>query len=211
MWTSRVFIIWKVFLKSLDFIMQRLAWKINNGRQFHIGLDPWPRNNISHILPMETWDLLAQQNMLFISQVVDEATTILWQQGWLIDQQLNLREDMGNSWSQYINNLIATHILLSDMDDELIQDPNPSSAYTPKEGYIFLGDKLYFKDLKWSWPRLWKMNRPLKEKLFGWSILETMAQLGMFFKDTSLKDRGGATYAKIVWKISNIYFLNVFS
>jgi len=49
-------IIWKVVLKYFDLVEEGLAWKIGNGTQVRLGVDPWPGSGHAHILPH---DLLA--------------------------------------------------------------------------------------------------------------------------------------------------------
>lgn len=45
-----VSIIWKVVLQSFDLIGQGLAWKVGNGRNVTIGLDPWSGCGQGHLL-----------------------------------------------------------------------------------------------------------------------------------------------------------------
>lgn len=44
---SRVSLIWKAIMASLDVIRGGLSWKVGNGRRVYIGIDPWPGSNLS--------------------------------------------------------------------------------------------------------------------------------------------------------------------
>lgn len=59
-------------------ISQGLAWKVGNGRELIIGLDPWLGFENGHILPWNLRELLAQHNIHDLFQVVDEDTTSIW-------------------------------------------------------------------------------------------------------------------------------------
>lgn len=49
-----VSVIWKVVLQPFDLIVQGLAWKVGNGRNVRIGLDPWPCSVQGHLLSVDT-------------------------------------------------------------------------------------------------------------------------------------------------------------
>jgi len=78
---SGVSVIWKVILKSMEVIRQGLAWKLDNGLQLHIGLDPQPGSENTHTLPQNLSESLAQENIHSLYQVVGEASTLILQQG----------------------------------------------------------------------------------------------------------------------------------
>jgi hypothetical protein len=85
--------------------------------------------------------------------------------------ELGLEDDFEAPWANYIRALKLSHIRLTDREDELVWAVDPFGIYSPKVGYIQLNLDLHLRIPEWWWKGLWKINFPLKSKLFLWCLL----------------------------------------
>lgn len=143
--------IWKAVLDAIDIICSKLVWKIANGQDFHLGLDPWPGSKQSHILSIELIESLHQKGFRFFSNVRDEVGTSIYGQGWKSGQQLGLTNGLEREWNNYIAALYGAHIQLGGSEDVLVWDLSPSVVYSPKVGYTAICVGHYNWDVKWWW------------------------------------------------------------
>ena len=68
-------IIWKSVYKSLSVIKNGLAWKVGNGSQLGIGVDPWSRSQNHHILPQPLIQHLNQKGFYHFNKIADPGST----------------------------------------------------------------------------------------------------------------------------------------
>lgn len=160
-------VIWKAVLAPLDVIRFGMDWKVGNGRRVCIGIDPWTRINLCHILLNDLVGVLEQNNFLFLPQVGDEMYTSIFHQGWKTRVQLSLNEDHCRVWGDYVLALQRAHIFLSDADDTLVWDKTLNGKYNPKAIYLSISVDPFIHDYKWWRRGIWKVNFPAKNKLFG--------------------------------------------
>jgi hypothetical protein len=132
---------------------------------------PLARSGNTHILPTDIINSLHEKNIYFLSQLADPITTTLWSQGWKKANELGISGAPELHYRNYIKALQLGHIRLSDREDELVWQKDPTGAYTPKLGYIALSLDLFQQQPIWWWKGLWKLKCPQKEKLFLWAAL----------------------------------------
>ena len=129
-------IFWKAIVKSFHLISEGLAWRVGDGCPVILGLDPWSRSGINHLLPPHIQEFVGLQGYSHLDQIVDPDTTTIWRQGWLFGVSLGLPELDYPEWDRYQQTLGESHIRLQDQLDELIWDGNPTEHYLPKVGYV---------------------------------------------------------------------------
>ena len=87
-------ICWKAVLWSFDLIGNFLIWKVGNGANVRIRVDPWVGCKWRHILPLNLVDKLHSARLYFLNDIGCHDISLLNNQGWfsaaligLIDQQ----------------------------------------------------------------------------------------------------------------------------
>lgn len=172
-------IIWKTIINSFHVIGDGLAWKIGDGSRAHVGMDPWPDSQNSHILPPDLVQQLHEHGFIYLNQIVDGLHSNIWSQEWKGSTLMGLNEVYTETWNEYINALKIDHIRITEREDELVWQGTPNGAYTPKLGYTMLNVGLMQRDPIWYWKGLWKVKCPLKARMFMWGIINNKAPLGI--------------------------------
>eukprot|EP00253_Pinus_taeda_P004922 PITA_04922 len=130
--------IWKAILHSMPMIRDNLAWKIRDGTQARIGIDPWAGSGGRHILPQDLVEYLLAHNINVIAQIADRESSDIFHQAWRTAHQLNLPPRWHQSWQTFKEALIESHIRIIEGQDELIWSQSDSGYYTPKARYTLL-------------------------------------------------------------------------
>jgi len=115
-------------LSYFPLIGNGLAWKIGNGHLVHIGVDPCPGSDVSHVLPQNIITSLQEQGIFILNQVVDPLFTTIWSLGWKSTISLGLEGVEGRLWEMYTGSLQSSHIHLVTRKDELIWDHAPTGV-----------------------------------------------------------------------------------
>jgi ribonuclease HI len=113
-----------------------------------------------------------EHGIIHLNQVADPRHTTIWKQAWLSGHVLGLPNQHIPLWEDYIGALSTAHIHIQDRQDELYWVGDPSGIYTPKEGYIKLCTKLFDREEKWWWRKVWKLRCPTKARLLTWMNIE---------------------------------------
>jgi len=77
------------------------VWILGSGGNVHLGLDPWPGSQLSHILPNRIQLRLVLAGYYKLAQVGDPLQTYLWHQGWMTMIRLGLLEADLICWDRY--------------------------------------------------------------------------------------------------------------
>lgn len=94
---------------------------------------------------------------------------ILWRQRWKSATQLELQVDLADEWNKYTQDLKHGAIMLNQEKDELTWSRNKDmGVYTAKLEYAAKKDDEEVRDNKWWWKKVWKLNSPLKTRIFFW-------------------------------------------
>lgn len=78
---------------------------VGNGKLFRIGLDPWPKSHLNHILSRELREALVTRNYVYLSRVGDVGRNSIRGQGWKSRLQLGLDAHLCGEWEGYVSNL----------------------------------------------------------------------------------------------------------
>eukprot|EP00253_Pinus_taeda_P012292 PITA_12292 len=140
---------WKAIIYSMPMIRDNLAWRIRDGAQARIGIDPWAGSGGRHQLPCELVEYLLTHD-------------IKWHQ----------------AWESYREALTESHIRITEGRDELIWSPSDAGYYTPKDGYTLLISHKKPESLMDWWQNIWKLSTPPRSKLFFWCILRNKVPTG---------------------------------
>ena len=160
---KNISICWKVVLWAFDLIGNSLVWKIGDGKDVCIGLDPWSGCKWRHALPVPMLDRLHMAGFQFISDIGIHCLSGLMTQKWLSADTIGFTDPLDIvAWNGYIATLKSSHVRLSAATDCLIWNLSKSGKYSPKEGYAELMNREV--DSIWWWKVIWKMKCPLKTK-----------------------------------------------
>ena len=85
-------ICWKVVLWSFDLIGNYLIWKVGNGANVRIGMDPWVGCKWRHILPLSLVDKLHSAGLYFLKDIGCPGVSLLLNQGWISAALIGLVE-----------------------------------------------------------------------------------------------------------------------
>jgi hypothetical protein len=140
-----------VVITSFSVIGDGLAWRVGNGNQVQIGVDPWSGSGITHLLPNDLIERLHRHDIHFVSQVSNPTSSSLWKQGWLRPKALGLIGNISLAWINYISTLESGHIMIFEREDELVWQKDPHGVYTPKMGYVSLSIDLMQMEPCWWW------------------------------------------------------------
>ena len=177
---TNISICWKVVLWAFDIIGNNLLWKVGNGTNLRIGIDPWVGCKWRHHLPTLLLVKLHSVGIFFLKDIGCPGLTLLNEQGWLSANFLGLFDFQDVlCWNGYLAILKASHVRLSNNADILVWNPSKTGKYTPKEGYVhLLQDRIGLELSQW-WKVLWKLKCPLKSKNFCWFLFLERHSLGM--------------------------------
>lgn len=164
--------LWKETVESFKVIEQGLAWKIGNGRNLKIGLDPWVGCNEKYSLSPGLIRHLESKSIFTLNQVENEGQSSMWGQAWKDGEDLGMNHRWWNEWNSYIQELIRSNFWLKDSPDSLIWAHCETGEYTPKCGYKFIMSRKGWGDPEWWSKHLWKLKCPAKARLFFWCLLK---------------------------------------
>lgn len=148
--------IWKALLYSLPLIRDNLVWRIRDGNNARIVLDPWAGSGGRHTLPQDLIAHLSASNIQVISQIADQDHSNIFHQAWKSSLDLNLPRRWHTTWGAYRDALTESHIRISEGPDELVWYQVEHGVYTPKDGYIqLIAHKKLEATASW-WQSIWK-------------------------------------------------------
>ena len=158
-------------LWSFNLIGDFLVWKVGNGADVHIGLDPWVGWKWQQSLPSHLIDILHSASFFFLKDFGSSTVSHLMEQGWLNAEALGLVEAQDIiSWTGYLAILKYSHIRLKNEADVLVWNQSKSGKYSPKDGYLHLIMEKHEMEIAWCWRMIWKLKCPLKSKIFCWFL-----------------------------------------
>jgi hypothetical protein len=106
-----------------------------------------------------------------LARIGDLTSTTVWKQGWLLAPQLGIPREWCIHSKNLLDELVHTHIILVDKEDELVWDFNESGgSYFVKLRYKKMLPNVPEGREIW-WENCWRINAPLKSTLFMWLIL----------------------------------------
>ena len=114
-------ICWKAMLWSFDLIGNFLIWKVGNGVNVRIGVDPWVGYKWRHILPISLVDKLHSAGLFFLSDIGCLDISLLNNQGWFTTTLIGLTDQQDiTCWNEYLALLKTSHVRLTGDEDLLI-------------------------------------------------------------------------------------------
>ena len=105
-------------LWSFDLIGNYLVWKVGNGADVRLGLDPWVECKWRHLLPSFLVDKLHSFGIYFLKDIGCPRVSLMLEQGWLTVDFIGLVDNQDvTCWNGYLVILKASHVrLLNDAD-----------------------------------------------------------------------------------------------
>lgn len=92
--TSNVSIHWKALVQCFPLVGRWLVWKVGNGEQVRIGVDPWVGYKNKFRFPYWLIEMLQDRGICTLNQAVNQVNTNIWQQGWKKVDSLGLEDKM---------------------------------------------------------------------------------------------------------------------
>ena len=113
-------ICWKVVLWYFDIIGKNIVWKIGNGAEVHLGLDPWVGCKWRHVLSLNLVEKLHSVGVFSLQDIGIPVSSVS-EQDWLPADHFGLveQEDV-STWNGYLSILKESHVRLSNEDDKLV-------------------------------------------------------------------------------------------
>lgn len=170
--------IWRVVLNTLHTIRRGLTWRIGNGEEARIGLDPWISCGNTHLLPQSLIDFLNQKDIFLIAHIGDSQNTNVFQQAWLSGNTLGIPDRWLQEWDRYIRPLTESHVRLREELDELLWGLAQNGKYSPKEGYLVIHSRYKPEICQFWWKNIWKLWGPPRSRLLMWNIIEDKVLTG---------------------------------
>ena len=103
----------KLFFVLLILLDNFLYWKVGNGAEFFIGIDPWVGCKWRHSLPSSMIDKLHSAGFYFLKDIACLGVSILMDQGWLNADILGFVDQEIISWNAYLALLKSSHVRLT--------------------------------------------------------------------------------------------------
>lgn len=161
--------VWSSIYRTFDLIGLWLKWKIGNGVELFVGVDPFIGDGGGYRLPTSLIKELQERQVTVLSQFFLDRT-ILSSECWLTAGELNLPLQWHNCWGNYIANLSAAGIKLNSVPDSLTWDvPAAKGILSVKNIYNVLERNIPNPHQPCWWhKRLWEWNILPKLRLFIW-------------------------------------------
>ena len=145
-------------------------WNVGSGFVVRIRIDPWLGCKWRHVLLAPMIDKLHDAGFSVLKDIACLGIVLLQDQGWLHADLFGFVEQEIIIWNNYVALLISSHVRISNEDDQLVWSYSKTGKYTPKAGYFYLIEDRNDLDYSWWWKWLWKLNCPLKSKLYCWFL-----------------------------------------
>eukprot|EP00253_Pinus_taeda_P004659 PITA_04659 len=169
---------WKAIIHSMPMIRDNLAWRIRDGAQARISIDPSAGSGARHQLPRDLVDYLYTHDIKVFAHIADQEASDIFQRAWRSAQQLNLPLQWHQAWESYREALKESHIRITEGQDELIWSQSDFGYYTLKARYtLLISHKKPDILLDW-WQNLWKLSSSPRSKLFFWCVLRNKVPTG---------------------------------
>ena len=123
---------WRVFLQTLPWMGNHLAWQVGDGENILLGVDPIVGSHSSFSVPEDLRSYLMDLNIGTLSQTHNSLSNS--QSYWYTAEDLDLGGSYKQIWNAYTEGLFCAGIRLSDCPDDIVWD------YNKKKGTISARD-----------------------------------------------------------------------
>eukprot|EP00253_Pinus_taeda_P006893 PITA_06893 len=207
LWAQGCSSIWKALIHSFPLIRDHLVWRINDGLQGRIGLDPWINSRGRHTLSCDLIAHLHNRDICHFAHIADHPRSDLFSQAWKSAQQLDLPPQWHQEWRDYTNALAESHIRIKQGPDELIWCKAVNGIYAPKFGYQALISHRIPDPLPTWWNIIWKLNAPPHSRLFFWCAIKGIVPTGEHLMRRAIYGPSWCTFCKAASETSDHIFL----
>eukprot|EP00253_Pinus_taeda_P033090 PITA_33090 len=163
--------IWKVVLQSLPLLREGITWRIKEGNNVRIGVDPWVGCSNLHRLSDGLLRHLHNRGIMHIKHIGDSANSTFLQQAWATPRTLEIPEQWHQEWRDFTDALTQAHIRLTEGPDEIIWAIANHGIYSPRLGYLKLMESFKPPNILPIWKDLWKLGAAPRTRLLMWNIL----------------------------------------
>ena len=165
--TRNISLFWRGFLQVLPWMGKHLSWQIGNGECILLGLDPFVGLGSSFAFPEELRSYLVDLDICTLAHARNFCS--IEPQYWYSATDLDLAGTYSLIWDDYIRELSASGIRLTDSPDKLAWTFNKSSIdISAKEAYNCIYQSSMAGDIMVDCPPVWHKSLPLKISCFIW-------------------------------------------
>lgn len=166
-------IIWKHLSSTLPIILHWISWNPGSRQQIEVGRDYILGLGRNALLSTPLLAHLHSRNLYFLNQFISPTNGGLLGNHWLSGDELQLAADLQSEWRAYTQMLKAAGIQLHDRPDLFLwTGGDQSGVLTAKNVYQALSTFHWPLDSSVHFQQLWKVDCPLKIKLFTWLLIE---------------------------------------
>lgn len=160
-------------MATKGWLVNHLAWKVENGLQIRLGLAPWVRSTDSFILSQDLRSILGANGCMKLGDcgLVDDHEGGF--QNWISVEVLELEGELMLEWNIFVRYLRKEGIRLTKEEDVLTWSWK-KDVCKPKTNMLYdaIFETQFNVQGEWWNNFLWSNNLPMKIVLFGWLVLK---------------------------------------
>ena len=119
---------WNGFIHAMSWITRYLGWKIGNGKNIKVGIDPIAGVSSEYTLPEDLRSYLEDYGILTLSDALNRGIVTSSTDYWISTDELELCGPWKEAWNNYIKGLQHGGIPISNQPDKLVWMFNKSSG-----------------------------------------------------------------------------------
>ena len=111
---------WNGFIRAMSWITRYLGWKIGNGKNIKVGIDPFAGVSSDYFLPVDLISYLEDYGICTLSDALNRGIATSLTEYWITTDGLELGGIWKESWNNYIKGLLHGGICITHTPDKLV-------------------------------------------------------------------------------------------